>query len=267
MINLTSIKCDQIKDNLTCFTSLSQLTQESVDFFDHFIMPIINLFSITTNLASLIVFSCKSLRKDGVGQLMFIMSISDFIYSLACIPLFVTRCGAFCSFSYSYWTIALELYYYFTITYTCLLFNLLVDIYLAIIKLSSFSTKKIKFSLNNRNDKIILIAFLIVSIMLNAPIYIISNQVEQIGWLLVEDEKSSYFRPLYTSRSTQLTSNSFIQWFLFSLTIIKGGFLILILLIINIVILSKYRDYVTNKLKIFNSSIELSQAGKFNFNL
>ena len=149
-----------------------------------------------------------------------------------------------------------------TITNICLLFTLLVDIFLSVIKLSSFSTKKITFSFHNRKDKFILFTILIISVIFNAPIYIIFNQVEQMGWLLVEDENSSYFRPLYTSRSSHLTNNVQIKRFLLSLTILKGAFLILILLIIEVIILYKYRNYVSKKMKIHHSSDKLSHTGK-----
>ena len=109
-MNLTNISCDHIQNkHYPCFKSLSDLALESVDIVNHYVMPLINIFSIVANIANLIVFSNRKLRKDGIGQLMFVVSISDFIYSFACIPLFVTRCGAFCSFRYSYWTKTLEL--------------------------------------------------------------------------------------------------------------------------------------------------------------
>lgn len=246
---LIANKCLELK----CHYHLYELTNEILDVGNTVILPIINIFSLVTNLISIIIFLSKKMN-HGINHYLLVISISDFIFSLACLFMPFIRCGTFCSFSYSYWSKFFELYFYIFITNSCLLFSLLIDIEMTTKKLLSFSTKLKKFSsFKIRENKLRLFFIILSAFCSNVPIYLLSREIKIFGYFVASRNNITSFEPLYDIENNSIGNNNIVKWILFGLTLFKGIFLISILLIINVTVFIKFKIYMENRIKTFGN--------------
>lgn len=242
----------------TCFNHIDELTNEFIDVGNTIILPLINVFSLITNAISIIVYSSKKLN-NGINHYLLLISISDFVFSLASIPVPFIRCGAFCSFSYSYWAKAIELYIYIFIVNSCLLFSLIIDIEMAIKKLLSLSTKLKKFKdFKIRENKLRVIIIFLVSIFANVPVYPLSREVHILGYLASNRNDITTYEILYTIASNSIGNIHIFDWVIFGLTLLKGPVLICFLLAINFMVFINFRRYMKKRNKTFGT---LNSAG------
>jgi hypothetical protein len=229
---------------LKIYTNLSGLSTIYIDIGNTFILPFITFINIITSLICLIVL--KDLN-TGVNQYFLLFTISDLIFALSCVLTAFTRCGSFCSFSYSFEAKIVELYIYIFIHTSCLLFNLLVNLDLTIKKLKSFSieyrNKSNDFSIKDNKLKISIL--ILVSLIVNTIIYPATREIDPFG-CLVTNETSSI---MYHISTNSIGNFRFVKVFVYIFSLFRGLFLIIILIIINMVVLIKYRRHMTNKRK------------------
>jgi hypothetical protein len=236
---------------LPFFSSYSQLSSHYIDIANTFILPSISFVGIITSLICIIVL--KHLT-TGVNQYLLLFSISDFIFAVSCFSIGFIRCGSFCSFGYSYGSKIVELYIYIFITNSCLVFSILIDLEITIKKLKSFSIKyrnQIKIFLIKEN-KLKIFIYIFVSLFVNVVIYFITREVKAFGYLTKIDNSTK--ETLYTVSNTMIGRDKTMQNFVLALTLLRGLFLILLLLIINFGVLIKYRNYIFRKQLIRNST-------------
>ena len=248
----TIYECTQLR----CYDSLLEITTKYVDIGNTFLLPIINLFSLVSNLICIKVLTSNKL-KTNIFRLMLFGTISDFIFAIVCISIPFIRCGTFCDWSFSYAAKTFELYVYLVITNSCLLFSLLINIYQAISKYYSFS-HKIKTSNNSsKKERNIVFLFFIVSISINIIVYAIPRDIELVGYLSVKLNETISLIPLYNVENNSIEKkNISIEWILFIITILKGVVLISVLLILNILVFAKLKKYIAKrKIKFFNGNI------------
>ena len=234
------------------FNSSTQLSSYYIDIINTFILPFISLIGIMTNLICIIVL--KNL-KTGVNQYLLLFSISDFLFSLVCLLIGFIRCGSFCSFGYSYGSKLIELYIYIFITNSCIVFSLLIDLDVTIKKLKLFSIKyrnQIKVFLI-KDNKLRIFLHASISLLINIFIYFIPRQVNMFGYLKYDN--STNIEVLYTVSNTVIGNDKTVQNFVLSLTILRGFFLIILLLIINFTVLFKYKQYIFLKQSLIGKSI------------
>jgi hypothetical protein len=180
-------------NKLPVFRNVMELTTSYIDIGNTFILPPICIIGIITSLICIIVL--KNI-KLGVNQYFYIASISDLIFSVTCFSIGFIRCGSFCSFGYSYIARIFELYVYTFLTNSCLLFSLLIDLLITIIKkLKSFSIKyrSMAKAFNINENKIQISIILAVSLSVNTIIFPLTREVNQFGYLITNDT----FKQLY----------------------------------------------------------------------
>ena len=237
-----NITCNKLNSSIPCYNSLSTLTSRLTDIGNVFVLPVVNVFSFILNLLCILVFLQKKMTGE-VNELFLLVSIADFIFSFICVFLVLARCGFYCSFGYSY---ILRIYEQFIFLYMgniCLSFTILIDNYLAFIKLSSFSTKLKKQPFSIRTGKLKIFIFLLVASVVNLPIYVLSRRIKLIGYWIKE---YGYLEPLY-SVSNIIVKNSIYDYLLFSLTIIRGLFLLIFLSILNFIVYIRLKLYMKKK--------------------
>jgi hypothetical protein len=240
--------CNKSNSSIPCYTSLDTLTTRLTDIGNVFILPIVNFYSFILNLLCIIVFTRKKMTGE-VNELFFLVSIADFIFAIVCIFLVLARCGVYCSFGYSYILRIYEQFVFLYIGNVCLSFTILIDNYLAFIKLSAFSGKIKKQSFSIRKGKLKIFIVIFIASLVNLPIYVLSRRIKLIGYLIKEDESNLfYLEPLY-SVSNIVVKRSIFDYLLFALTIIRGLFLLIFLSILDLIVYIRLKLYMRKKKK------------------
>jgi hypothetical protein len=243
-INDSNITCNN--NTTACYTSLDTLTTRLTDIGNVFILPIVNVYSFILNLFCIIVFTHKNMSGE-VNELLLLVSISDFIFSFICVFLVLARCGIYCSFGYSYILRIYEQYIFLFLGNVCLSFTILIDTYLASIKLAAFSGKLKKTSFSIRKGKFIIFVAIFIASIVNLPIYVLSRKIKLIGyWIKQNQSNFFYLEPLYSVMSI-VAKNSIFDYLLFSLTIIRGLFLLVLLSILNTIVYIRLKLYMKKK--------------------
>lgn len=237
-------------NGLPIHLDLSGLTTKYIDTGNTFILPLICLINIVSSTICLIVL--KNL-KTGINQYLMLFSISDFIFAIICLTIGFIRCGSFCTFSHSFISKCIELYIYIPISCACLLFSLLVDLDVTIKKLKSFSIKHQNKANNFLIDenKIRISIFILVSLLVNIIIYPMTRKVNELGYLLTNNNTITL---MYQISNNSIGNIRSIQIFVYILSIFRGLLLIIILAIINLIVLIKYRRYMFNRTKSFTQN-------------
>ena len=84
-----------------CYSSRNEISSRITDIGNVFILPSVNIASLTFNILCVIVFSNKKMTGE-VNELSLLISLADVIFSIICAFLVLARCGNFCSFSNSF---------------------------------------------------------------------------------------------------------------------------------------------------------------------
>ena len=244
----------EICANITCYESLFNITSRIADIGNVFILPFINTYGIIANILCIIVFSSNRLKGE-VYLFMLLTSISDLVLALSWLSSFIIRCGVYCNFGYNYGAKKYEQIIYLYLGNTCLSFTIFSDLYLSLTKMFSLSHNMTKRTfLIQYKDRIIFILILL-SILINIPIYLISRQVTFIGYLVTKNDQNTndsiiYFKSLYSVKNIYIANDTGGRIFLLILTIMRGLFLLIVLAIINLIVLHKFKIYIIKKLEL-----------------
>jgi hypothetical protein len=201
------------------------------DFSWTFILPSICLFGFFTNLINIIVF-LKLKSKNPIYKLMLSNSISNFFYSLICFFVFIMRCGQYCTIQNTYWVKIYEKYLFYYLTSVLGLFNIFIEVCVAIQRYMIVANKSLPKKLPIR---LIILVLFILSLVLYTP----NMFYRQI--ISVKNHNS-------TSFIIQTSNDQYIAKLI--LTVISGmrGLLILfLLLIINLLLLHRFKYQVEKK--------------------
>jgi hypothetical protein len=244
--------------NLTCYESLYDITSRIADLGNVFILPFINMFGVIANTLCIIVFSSNRFKSE-VYVFMLISSICDFILALSWFSSFIIRCGVYCNVGYSYAAKLYEQIIYLYLGNTCLSFTIFNDLYLSFTKLFSLSNKMSKrtYLIQHRNK--IIFVLIVVSVLINIPVYLISREVTLIGYLIIRkdqinsNDSAIYLKSLYSVKNNFIANDTNGRIFLLILTIMRGLFLLILLAIINIIILYKFKTYIVKKIELLKN--------------
>ena len=124
----------------TNYTSLLSLSTRLLDTMNVYTLPFVSLFTFTCSFISMIVLANKRL-KGIVYQHLLLDSIAAIIYAASNSFTFLIRCGALCSYGYTYWSKFYELHFYVYVGKSVELFILLLELNLSFMRLSSFELK------------------------------------------------------------------------------------------------------------------------------
>jgi len=142
-----------------------------------------------------------------------------------------------------------ELYVFLLLGNIQLTFVIFLYIYLALIKLFSFSKKIKRNTFTIRNGKLKIFMALLVSTIVNFPNYIFTREISMIGYLKIRNSTNHVIdlMPLYRVDSS-LDKNQIYDELLFVLTVLKGFMMIVILIVINMTVLIKLKLYLRKKI-------------------
>ena len=232
-------------DNLPIYNSTDTLSFPIEDYFNTYILPIICLFGIITNIINILVF--KQIKLNNETTKYFITnSCCDLAFLSTQVFLFIFRCGTLCPYNYKYGAKLYEKYIYLYTGYVISNFCLLLDISTSLNIFSSF-----QIGTNNNKLKLTFeikcVIFLIISLLICLPNYIIYLKTEAIGTLAIYDKNlNATYEILY--RLNLSCQNDFITKTIVSiLRLIRGSGLYTLLLILNVLIAYKLKKHILKK--------------------
>jgi hypothetical protein len=238
-----------LDNGLPIYKSLSELsTSNLVDIVNVFILPLIAINSLITNLLCMIVFSNKFLFQHSTYKYLFYVSFSDFMFSLINSLIGIMRCGSLCSYGYNYWLKCYEIYVFLFVGRVFEVSGLLVDIKLSVSRLFAFKNR----SLSQNNKKIerfksnILVTLLIGSIVMGSY-SILSKQPRLFGYLNNNINQTDSIE-LYSIGFNSIGNIDYIKHIVTAMLVFKGIILLNILSIINLIVFFKYRSHMNKKL-------------------
>ena len=136
-----------------------------IDSYWTFVLPLVCLFSLCTNMISIIVFrSLKS--RNNIYKYMLVNSIADQVYLMCVVFIFIARCGQFCDMKD---TFLAKFYFHYIYTYganSVALFSIFIEIG---VMLQRFATLRNKTFLKNTNIKLVLACLLTFCFLFHVP--------------------------------------------------------------------------------------------------
>lgn len=239
------------------YNSTASLSSRVTDIANVFVLPPICVFGIVLNIFCIIVVSRKELSGELYTFILF-HSICDLIFLVINVFTCIVRCGIYCAYGYAFLSKVWELYIHLFTGNSFLLFGTGLDIVVAFNRLFSFSSTQPKLidRFNKIDLKIKCLVLAILSALANTPSYIITRNVQLIGYL----ESSYYdsgdnstdvsFQPLYQALTNALGKSEPMIVFLFVLTLFRGVIPLFALFFINLVIAYRFKMHVKKKRKI-----------------
>ena len=240
------------KINYTIIASIETLSLRPIDYGNVIILPVLILFSMLTNILSLVVLFQTALKKI-IFKHMLLMCFFDFYTLLSAFWLCLIRCGALCShnISYSYGSKFYELYFYLYLTNVSIFLSNIMDLLIALNRLFSFSlTKHPTEKLCKIPLKWEILAWIVASFIFAIPNYILTREVSQIGYLNVNNGTHSMYEPLYQVQTNKLGSVKLVKLLLFFIALLRKPFPLFVLCLVNLLMGVRFKKYVNEKRKI-----------------
>ena len=241
---------------LKLYDSFEKTSSRSSDIVHTFILPVVAFFGVCTSALSIIVLINTKLS-NNIHLYMLIGSSIDLAFLLTKVFVFIFRCGAFCTFSFSYEARLYELYIYNFVGYLFSKFKALVDMSVSIDRILSFSNKKTP----RKNERLFfglrcLLLFILAAIVL-IPDQIISRVVNPFG-VLVKSEPPTvnnnytiwHYQLLYRKDVRNEWNESGLKAFLSVLKFINGPVLFFSMIVVNLVVVNKFKRHLNNKDKL-----------------
>ena len=245
MLNFSNDSFQLNSDNYITFTDIANV----------YILPLICLLSIMSNISSICVILNMRLKKDPVNQYILISSICNLIALILTSFTFLIRCGSLCRTSCSFSSKVYELYIHLYISNIVIQFSLLLDAMFTFNRLISFSNYKFK----SKKWYMLLNKFkygpmLILSVLTNVPIYLIVREIEP-------NSSYSCFR-IVTNESGK---GSVMKGFLLVLALFRGTLLLILIFCMNIAIQYNFSNFITKKKKVMSISSIVIKPSTFSF--
>lgn len=180
---------------------------------------------------------------------MLVFELIDTVCGIILCFLSLFECGYLCSVSYNYLTKLLELIFYTYGTNMILQFETFLEISLAYERLKIFSSKQLNYKVSRFKTK--MVVFLVLANVFSLPNYLITRSITPIGILVVENSEKVLYK-LTTSSFAQ--NNHYWETGLFVFDLFRGLFFYILLLIINIRIIYKFRAVKANKLRVIEQA-------------
>lgn len=234
--------------NLKIYDSLNELTKRMSDFSNVYILPAICLFGIASN-SIIILISARLIRQHRIFSHVLITALSDLLFLVSQLPLFLIRCGILCPYGYSQWAKSYELYVFWFVGYSIVTFQFFLNISVSLERLILF----FKVDLNSsrkvfQHFYLKCVGFLIAAIVLNTPGYILSMNVTPLGIL----NQSNSTVLLYVKQVKNEYKTQSLQLLLTIIAVLKEPLLIVLLCLIDLFVLVKFKQHIKLKAKLSN---------------
>lgn len=247
------------QSELKIFRSLDELSEETIDLVNIYVLPAVCLIGIILNFLSIIIL-VRLRFKTELYKLMLSISISDFLFLLLSIFLVIFRCGRFCPYGYTYISKFYELYFYLYLGNVLLMFVLVINLLICYNRIRSFSSRSVNADSFSFRCKIFLV--LLITCIANIPNYAMTRYVKKIGLLrpLPNDtgKKWQHEMQIYSVEPLDFSLIEWVKILLFVINLARGFILMIILFLLNLIIAIKLRHYIKERVKKFGISIEKS---------
>ena len=247
------------KSELKIFRSLDELSDETIDLVNIYVLPFICLIGIILNFLSIIIL-VRLRFKSELYKFMLSISVSDFIFLFLSIFLVIFRCGRFCPYGYTFISKFYELYFYLYFGNVLLMFVLLINLLICYNRIRSFSNRTIKADSIAFRTKLILV--ILTTTLASIPNYAMTRYVKKIGVLKPEvnttDKQSNNELDIYSVEPFDFSLIEWVRIVLFIFNLARGFILMIILFLLNLFITIKLRHYIKERIKKFGASIEKS---------
>lgn len=232
--------------NLVHLNSTSGLTSRISDTFNVYVVPILLVLGVIQKLISIKIILKILKQKENYGNLYYYMLIYEIIdIFIAVFTSFAAlfRCGNMCLLGYKYTTKLLDIIFFY-LNNAMLTFQALIEISFAVERIQAFSAKK-SVKKNFITKMLLLAAF---ALLLASPNYLITRTVEPMGVL----DKTNEI--LYEITTNKFARNELWSIILSITALIRGPFLYLILLILNIIVFYKFKIFIRSKKEILKKT-------------
>jgi hypothetical protein len=244
--------------SLECYTSYSELTDEITDYGNLFVLTFTSLFGLITNLLCIIIIGYLD-KRDFMNKFMLAYSLLNFEFHLINVFVGLIRCGSLCSYGFSYGSKIYELYFYLIGQNIILLTCILLDLGISLNRLASFQNKTSMYLIiKKENFTCVFVCIFLASVLVISICYLLPRQVNQLGWLVDENDfnisnQTTMGKALYQVTANDIGKNDKIVIFLLVLNIFRGVVLLVILFVLNVIISYKYQRHMKmKKLKFSN---------------
>jgi len=259
--------------SLARYYSLKNVSPILQDIFYVMLIPSVCVYgafhkAVTLNVLITIFKENKRQKKSNFMYLyMLAFEIVDTAAGIFVAFVGVFECGHYCSVSYKYITKIFELIFYTYFTNAAFQFQSLLEISLAYDRYKSFSTKN-NAVINEKKLLVKLILLLIFALIITVPNYILARAIVPIGILVTFANNKTNEEVLYLMTDIESTSqNSAWAYFLFAFDLIRGLFLHIVLFIINILVIFRYKAFLKNKqLRLANQTRTIPKVNNNNNN-
>ena len=164
--------------------------------------------------------------------------IADFFLALIACLVGIFRCGALCNFGYQYITKVLELIFYTYLANTLQIFQTFLEITFALERIQTFSTKGTKNQMRFHYQVIIMIT---VAVIVTLPNFLVTRSIVPIGILSGTDQV------LHQIGISNFAQKGYWTIFLFVLVLIGSLFLYIVIFILNIIAIYRYKKFMFKK--------------------
>ena len=229
------------------YDSLSQITPYLQDFFYVMIIPSIVVFGFFIKIITIDTLRMILNKKNPffIFYYMLAFEVVDYIAGIILAFLALFECGHFCQLSYKYITKLFELIFFTYFTNVALQFQSFLEISLAFDRIRSFSVKNNNEKISIKKLKIKILILFVLAFIVAIPNYILSRPIKPIG-ILIKSNKTQEI--LYLMSDSELSDkNDAFTLFLFVYDLFRGLFLHILLIILNFIVILKYKAYLNNK--------------------
>lgn len=238
---------------LKLFNSTSSLSEFEVDILYVFIIPILSIICLLFKIISIHVLRLLIQTKENntlttnnnsfkrVHFYMITFESSDLFIALIFIFTSIFRCGNYCKLGYDHTTKVFELIFYDLIGGTVLQLEIFLELAIAIERLQSFS---VNYKQPTMKFKFKLIIILVAAIIVPLPNYVLTKTIMPVGIL----NNETYLYSIKTNHFVQ--NNKYWTIGLFVYGLLRSSLIYIILLVLNVIIIVKYKYYINKKLKL-----------------
>ena len=230
--------------DLVIQSSLPASVKNMVSFLYTFIIPVICMFGICTNIVNIIVFSSKELS-DITYKYLKANAFANAFYLTNCLFIFMARCGIYCQFDTTYYSAFYMYLFYNYLKGIAAIFTITIQIIVSILRLMIVTNKKFCI-LPSFNIMIILL--IIFSAIFYSPHLITQKIVEtKVLVSLNGTNGTNVYSYSYSTGNNSLGNSLLGKWLIITGTIFRGFISLTIILSIDIFTSFKLKKHLTKK--------------------
>lgn len=230
------------ESDLPIFESLEDLSTRLYDYSNAYFLPLTCVFGLITSSFCVL----GSFRKDTTSSkslnFILIYSLVDFLFLLSQFFVFTFRCGALCSFSYDYFPQFYQIQIFWLVGYTFVNSQCLFGIYISITRFRLFTTRK-----GSTNPNLFIIYALCAVVALCANLFVNSLPYHVVPMGIYQPNNMTTGRILYTTDFVAWSQTEVMQQLITVVIVVKDPVLYVIYCAINVLIIVRFRRFITKK--------------------